>query len=117
MVTSGGYATIRGRDHGPGSRGESRSVLFRRFARIGTRGRSTGVGLHLVRSIARAHGGDATYEPAEGGGACFTITLPLSGSGSGAGVGGGALGEPAAGEGEGRPTAGRQAGRGVAVAG
>src|SRR3546814_704615 len=43
LVSSGGSAAISVRDHGPGIPDESRSQLFRRFARIGTRGRSTGV--------------------------------------------------------------------------
>jgi PAS domain S-box-containing protein len=74
---SGGMGTIAVRDHGPGVPEDRRPELFRRFARLGARGAGTGVGLHLVRMIARAHGGDVRYEPAAGGGARFTITVPL----------------------------------------
>jgi signal transduction histidine kinase len=37
----------------------------------------SGLGLTLARQIARAHGGDVTYEPREGGGSCFALRLPL----------------------------------------
>ena len=36
----------------------------------------SGLGLTLARQIARAHGGDVTYEPRERGGSCFTLRLP-----------------------------------------
>jgi len=35
-----------------------------------------GLGLSLVRQIARAHGGDARYEPPASGGGGFVVTLP-----------------------------------------
>ena len=51
--------------------------LFREFARAaGTVGTGTGLGLYVVRALARAHGGDATYAPGPQGGAVFTVTLP-----------------------------------------
>ena len=37
----------------------------------------SGLGLTLARQIARAHGGDVTYERREGGGSCFALRLPL----------------------------------------
>jgi signal transduction histidine kinase len=36
----------------------------------------SGLGLTLARQIARAHGGDVTYEPCNGSGSCFKLTLP-----------------------------------------
>lgn len=38
----------------------------------------TGVGLALCRAILRAHGGDITWHPREGGGSVFECWLPLS---------------------------------------
>ncbi len=37
----------------------------------------SGLGLTLARQIARAHGGDVSYEPRAGGGSCFTLRLPV----------------------------------------
>jgi signal transduction histidine kinase len=34
-----------------------------------------GLGLALVRQIARKHGGDARCTPRDGGGSCFEVTL------------------------------------------
>lgn len=39
--------------------------------------RSHGIGLALVREIARAHGGDVRFTETPGGGATFTLTLPV----------------------------------------
>ena len=39
-----------------------RDRLFERFATGRNRG-GTGLGLFIVRELARAHGGDASYEP------------------------------------------------------
>jgi signal transduction histidine kinase len=35
-----------------------------------------GLGLSLVRQIATRHGGQVRCEPREGGGSCFSLTLP-----------------------------------------
>ena len=34
-----------------------------------------GLGLALVRDIARHHGGEVAYVPREGGGSCFVVKL------------------------------------------
>jgi signal transduction histidine kinase len=39
-------------------------------------GHGVGLGLALVRSIARAHGGEVTYRPRDGGGSVFEVSLP-----------------------------------------
>ena len=76
-------AVLSVRDHGPGLPAEGRERLFERFWRADpgrTRGRGgSGLGLAIVKAIAEAHGGVAAAGDAPGGGAVFTVTLPLDG--------------------------------------
>jgi len=68
---------IRVTDAGTGVSEVMRSRLFDRFATGRTKG-GTGLGLFIVRELARAQAGDATYEPpstTDPAGA-FVITLP-----------------------------------------
>ncbi|NUT36236.1 MAG: HAMP domain-containing histidine kinase [Hamadaea sp.] len=54
---------------------------FRRLRNERARGgpeRGFGLGLSIVRAVARAHGGDVTASPRAGGGLTVTVTLPLS---------------------------------------
>lgn len=56
-------------------------ALFEPFRRVGGRQRpaapqGAGLGLSIVRAVARAHGGDVCAEPREGGGLIVTATLP-----------------------------------------
>ncbi|WP_331526796.1 PAS domain S-box protein [Nocardioides sp.] len=63
-------------DAGSGVPDELVPHLFERFAVIGPSG-GTGLGLHLVREIARRHGGDVTYRaPAGNQPTTFEITIP-----------------------------------------
>ena len=72
---------LRVRDNGVGiPRAELRRI-FKRFYRVPTpvtgAVRGTGLGLFIVRSIVRSHGGDVFAEsPGEGRGSTFTIRLP-----------------------------------------
>ncbi len=67
---------IRVTDTGPGVPPELEPRLFERFASTGPAG-GTGLGLYLVREIARRHGGDASYHPPGAAGpATFEIALP-----------------------------------------
>jgi two-component system sensor histidine kinase MprB len=66
------------RDHGPGIDAEDAERLFDRFYRSArARGRpGSGLGLAIVRQVAETHGGGASVERAEGGGARFRLRLP-----------------------------------------
>jgi signal transduction histidine kinase len=71
-------ASITVCDHGPGVPEADRDRVFEPFHRLpGTRegDGGAGLGLALVRQIARRHGGDARCLPNDGGGACFVATL------------------------------------------
>jgi len=71
-VTAGDdVAEVVVRDAGAGVSAELQGRLFQRFETGSSRG--TGLGLFLVRELARAHGGDATYRPSDG---AFVVTLP-----------------------------------------
>jgi len=74
------------RDHGPGIPSDSLRRVFERFYRGShsnpTRG--SGIGLSLVKSIARAHGGRAWAKNAAGGGAIVGFSIPIA-AGSAAG--------------------------------
>lgn len=68
-------------DSGPGVPELEREHIFAPFYRLrGAREREGGVGLglSLVRQIARRHGGDVTCLGREGGGSCFLVNLPVS---------------------------------------
>ncbi|QDY79676.1 sensor histidine kinase [Streptomyces qinzhouensis] len=60
-------------------------VLFEPFRRLTDRvgsARGSGLGLSIVRAVARTHQGDTTAEPRAGGGLTVTATLPLPKYGS-----------------------------------
>jgi signal transduction histidine kinase len=76
-----GRAHLDVRDHGPGVPPEERERIFEPFYRMASSretGRGAGLGLALVREIARRHGGDAVCTAAEGGGSRFRIDLPTA---------------------------------------
>ncbi len=63
------------RDHGEGVPQERRARLFTRFGT--TSPGSVGLGLWIVQELARAHGGQVRYEPADPG-SRFVVTLPFT---------------------------------------
>ena len=69
-------------DRGPGVPEDEREKIFEPFYRREGRresdqdeDRGVGLGLSLVRQIARRHGGEARCLPREDGGACFEVSL------------------------------------------
>jgi signal transduction histidine kinase len=67
------------RDHGPGIPAASHRRIFRRFDRAGGK-RSvggSGLGLAIVDAIVKAHGGSCEVGDTPGGGATFTIHVPV----------------------------------------
>ena len=72
---------VRVQDRGVGIPRKQLKRIFRRFYRVQMRGlkqvKGTGLGLYIVRSIARAHGGRVfAQSEGEGRGATFTLELP-----------------------------------------
>ncbi len=76
-------ATIEIEDRGPGIPHELREQIFQKFCRWRPTGYEdqpgSGLGLFIVRSIARAHHGDATIADGTDGGTILQIRLPLGG--------------------------------------
>lgn len=75
------HVFLRVCDNGPGLSPEGRARAFERFWRADdfrTRARGgSGLGLSIVRSIARAHGGEANLAEGEGPGVTVEIRLPI----------------------------------------
>ncbi|MBZ5531417.1 MAG: HAMP domain-containing histidine kinase [Acidobacteriia bacterium] len=72
---------FRVRDNGAGIPRPELKRIFKRFYRVQTQAtdhvKGTGLGLFMVRAIARKHGGDAVAESeGEGHGSTFTVRLP-----------------------------------------
>ena len=66
-------------DRGPGVPLAFRQRIFEPFFRMpghAEREGGVGLGLALVRQIAKRHGGQVHCEPREGGGTCFVLSLP-----------------------------------------
>jgi signal transduction histidine kinase len=73
-----GQLVLHVSDSGPGVAADDVDRIFERFQRgSGARRGGAGLGLAIVRSIAIAHGGSVRVEKGPGGGAVFTLELPL----------------------------------------
>jgi signal transduction histidine kinase len=70
-------------DRGLGIPRSSEGKIFEQFYRahdsLSSGIQGSGLGLTLARQIARAHGGDVSYEAREGGGSSFALRLPKAG--------------------------------------
>jgi signal transduction histidine kinase len=78
---SPGTVWVRVQDRGVGIPHKQLKRIFKRFYRVQARGlkqvKGTGLGLYIVRSIVRSHGGRVfAHSEGEGRGATFTLELP-----------------------------------------
>jgi signal transduction histidine kinase len=88
VETEGDRARITVFDHGIGIAREQWQHIFDRFDR-GAAPRDTaglGLGLYIVQSLARAHGGTVALESVVGEGSAFTVELPLGTDPDGANI-------------------------------
>lgn len=80
QTVDGSRYAVKVADHGPGISKHELKRVFRRFYRIhgmSVRAKGSGLGLFIVRSVARRHGGKAFAESEGAGrGSTFTILLP-----------------------------------------
>jgi two-component system NtrC family sensor kinase len=76
--TERGLAVITVQDSGRGIEADNLRKMFTPFFTTKSSGEGTGLGLYVSRGIIEAHGGTIRAENAEGGGAKFTIELPLA---------------------------------------
>jgi signal transduction histidine kinase len=82
VSTEGPRATLVVRDQGPGVPAIDRERIFEPFTRLsagrGSKKRGSGLGLAIGSRIAGAHRGSISVDDAPGGGARFTVSLPMS---------------------------------------
>ena len=85
LARDGERAVLTVRDHGPGLPDGVADRIFERFWRSDpgrSRGRGgAGLGLAIVQGIVHAHDGEVHAANAPGGGAVFSVLLPLAGLG------------------------------------
>jgi two-component system, OmpR family, sensor histidine kinase SenX3 len=79
----GRFVELRVKDRGPGIPQTELKRIFRRFYRIhgpiATRVKGTGLGLYIVRSVAKRHGGRAWAESSgPGHGSTFVLQFPMA---------------------------------------
>jgi two-component system sensor histidine kinase KdpD len=73
-----GKLELRIRDHGDGlAPGEDKKVFGKFYRGTGARPGGTGLGLSIVQGITRAHQGEIRARNEPGGGAVFTIRIPV----------------------------------------
>jgi signal transduction histidine kinase len=81
LYRANGSVKLEVQDHGIGIPPSEQEKIFEKFYRCGDplvhNVKGSGLGLSLVRHIARAHGGDVKVESAPEKGSKFTIALPI----------------------------------------
>jgi signal transduction histidine kinase len=81
-ASHGDTATLIVESSGPPITAEQAAGLFEPFRRLHAdrvgSARGSGLGLSIVRAVARAHAGEATASPVTGGGLRVTVTLPAA---------------------------------------
>ena len=82
LTVEGDRARVTIADDGPGIPAEARQHVFERFYQVESdatrRAGGTGLGLAIARDFVTLHGGTIAVDDAPGGGARFTIVVPLS---------------------------------------
>jgi signal transduction histidine kinase len=80
IARGGSYAVLEIADGGAGIPDTERDQVFTPFHRVGGKssGSGAGLGLALVRQIARLHGGDAVVAPRAGQPSCLRVSLPAT---------------------------------------
>jgi K+-sensing histidine kinase KdpD len=80
-VNNRGEVNVSVIDHGPGISYEQHDVIFERFTQLqphATRSKGgAGLGLSIVKGLVEAMHGRVWYEPTPGGGATFTVAIPM----------------------------------------
>ena len=81
VLAAGGRAVVSVADRGDGVPDDLKDNLFEKFGSVAllkkNARRGHGLGLHLVRLVAQAHGGSVEVDDREGGGATFRLLLPV----------------------------------------
>ena len=82
LTRSGKECQLTFQDHGKGIEAKYLKKIFRMFYRVRNTGeniRGTGLGLYIVKSVVREHGGNIrVMSEGEGKGTTFLITLPMA---------------------------------------
>jgi len=65
-------------DNGPGISKQAQARIFDLFFTTKEVGKGTGLGLSISHGIVGEHRGEIRYEPVEGGGARFLVSLPIA---------------------------------------
>jgi len=80
-VLPGEYVRLDFRDTGVGMDAETQTRIFEPFATINGRDESSGLGLSAMYGFVTQSGGHVAVESTPGGGACFSILLPVASRG------------------------------------